>query len=173
MGKERVFIMDQIAVWFASTLGKYISAKAVVFIISMVPILELRGGLLAAPLLNVPITAAVPLCIIGNILPIPFILLFIKRIFKWMKKAHICEKLITKLEDRAVKKSGSIKKAEFWGLALFVGIPLPGTGAWTGSLIAALLNIDFKKAVLAELLGIAMATVIMSVLGYGLLAALF
>ncbi len=172
MGKERVFIMDQIAVWFASTLGKYISAKAVVFIISMVPILELRGGLLAAPLLNVPM-AAVPLCIIGNILPIPFILLFIKRIFKWMKKAHICEKLITKLEDRAVKKSGSIKKAEFWGLALFVGIPLPGTGAWTGSLIAALLNIDFKKAVLAELLGIAMATVIMSVLGYGLLAALF
>lgn len=165
--------MDQIAVWFASTLGKYISAKAVVFIISMVPILELRGGLLVAPLLNVPITAAVPLCIIGNILPIPFILLFIKKIFKWMKKVHICEKLITKLEDRAVKKSGSIKKAEFLGLALFVGIPLPGTGAWTGSLIAALLNIDFKKAVLAELLGIAMATVIMSILGYGLLAALF
>lgn len=90
-----------------------------------------------------------------------------------MKKVHICEKLITKLEDRAVKKSGSIKKAEFLGLALFVGIPLPGTGAWTGSLIAALLNIDFKKAVLAELLGIAMATVIMSILGYGLLAALF
>ena len=79
MGKERVFIMDQIAVWFASTLGKYISAKAGVFIISMVPILELRGGLLVAPLLNVPITAAVPLCIIGNILPIPFILLFIKK----------------------------------------------------------------------------------------------
>ena len=165
--------MDQIEVWFASTLGKYISANAVVFIISMAPILELRGGLLAASLLDVPITAAVPLCIIGNILPIPFILLFIRRIFQWMKKLHICEKLIAKLEERAVKKSGSIKKAEFWGLALFVGIPLPGTGAWTGSLIAALLNIDFKKAVLAELLGIVMATVIMSVLGYGVLAAFF
>lgn len=165
--------MDQIAIWFASTLGKYISAKAVVFIISMVPILELRGGLLVAPILDVPITAAIPLCIVGNILPIPIILLFIKKIFKWMKKVHICEKLIIKLEDRAMKKSGSIKKAEFWGLALFVGIPLPGTGAWTGSLIAALMDIDMKKAILAELLGIAMATVIMSLLGYGLLSALF
>ena len=165
--------MDQIAIWFASTLGKYISAKAVVFIISMVPILELRGGLLVAPILDVPITTAIPLCIVGNILPIPFILLFIKRIFKWMKKVPICEKLIVKLEDRAIKKSSSIKKAEFWGLVLFVGIPLPGTGAWTGSLIAALMDIDMKKAILAELLGIAMATVIMSLLGYGLLNALF
>ena len=90
-----------------------------------------------------------------------------------MKKVPICEKLIAKLEDRAIKKSSSIKKAEFWGLALFVGIPLPGTGAWTGSLIAALMDIDMKKAILAELLGIAMATVIMSLLGYGLLNALF
>ena len=71
-----------------------------------------------------------------------------------------------------MSKSDNIKRYEFWGLVLFVGIPLPGTGAWTGSLIAALLDVDFKKAVLAELLGIAIATVIMSFLSYGLLGAL-
>ena len=157
--REQESIMDQIAIWFASTLGQYISKAAVVFIISMIPILELRVGLLVA----------IPLCIIGNIIPIPFILLFIKQIFKWLKKIPFCEKIVTKLENRAMGKSDSIKRYEFWGLALFVGIPLPGTGAWTGSLIAALLEIDFKKAVLSELIGIAMATIIMSIVSYGLL----
>lgn len=164
--------MDQLAVWFANTLGQYVSAELIVFIISMIPILELRGGLLVASLLNVPITTAIPLCIIGNIIPIPFILLFIKQIFKWLKKVSFFEKMITKLENRAMGKSDSIKRGEFWGLALFVGIPLPGTGAWTGSLIAALLEIDFKKAIWAELLGIAIATIIMSIVSYGLLGAI-
>lgn len=164
--------MDKIAIWFASTLGKHISAQAVVFLISIVPILELRGGLLVSSMLNVPIATAIPLCILGNILPIPFILLFIKRIFKWLKKFRFFKKFIEKLEDRAMKKSDSIKRYEFWGLVLFVGIPLPGTGAWTGSLIAALMEMDFKKAILAELLGIVMATVIMSIVSYGLLGAI-
>lgn len=82
------------------------------------------------------------------------------------------EKIIGKLENRAMKKSDSIKKYEFWGLVLFVGIPLPGTGAWTGSLIAALLEVDFKKAVLAELLGIILATIIVSFVSYGLLGSI-
>lgn len=165
--------MDQIAVWFASTLGQYISKEAVVFVISMIPILELRGGLLVAKVIGVPLLTAIPLCIVGNIIPIPFILLFIKQIFKWLKKVSFFEKIITKLENRAMGKSDSIKRYEFWGLALFVGIPLPGTGAWTGSLIAALLDIDFKKAIIAELVGIALATVIMSIVSYGLLGLLF
>lgn len=164
--------MDEIAMWFASTLGEYVSAEAVVFIISMLPILELRGGLLVSSMLGVPITTAVPICIAGNIIPIPFILIFIKKIFQWLKKVPHLDKLVWKLEDRAMRKSDSIKKGEFWGLALFVGIPLPGTGAWTGSLIASLLEIDLKKAVLATLLGIVIATVIMSILSYGLLGAL-
>lgn len=164
--------MEKLAAAFAVTLGKYVSKEAVVFIISMIPILELRGGLIVSKLLEVPITTAIPLCIIGNIIPIPFILLFIKQIFKWMKKIRLFRGLIEKLENRAMSKSDNIKKYEFWGLVLFVGIPLPGTGAWTGSLIAALLDVDFKKAVLAELLGIAIATVIMSFLSYGLLGAL-
>lgn len=164
--------MESLAIWFTNTLGQYVSREVVIFIISMIPILELRGGLLAASLLNVSITTAIPICIIGNIIPIPFILLFIKQIFKWMKKFKIFRGLIEKLENRAMGRSDSIKKCEFWGLVLFVGIPLPGTGAWTGSLIAALLEIDFKKAILAELLGIIIATVIMSIVSYGLLGAL-
>lgn len=164
--------MDSLAIWFANTLGQYVSKEFVIFFISMVPILELRGGLLAASLIGVPITTAVPICIVGNIIPIPFILLFIKKIFKLLKKVKIFRGIIEKLESRAMGKSDSIKKYEFWGLVLFVGIPLPGTGAWTGSLIAALLDIDFKKAILAELLGIAIATVIMSIFSYGLLGAL-
>ncbi len=164
--------MESLAVWFANTLGKYVSREIVIFIISMVPILELRGGLLVSKLLDVSITTAIPICIIGNIIPIPFILLFIKQIFKWMKKIKIFRGLIEKLENRAMSRSDNIKKYEFWGLVLFVGIPLPGTGAWTGSLIAALLDVDFKKAILAELLGIAIATVIMSIVSYGLLGVL-
>lgn len=164
--------MDTLVQWFTSTLGQYVSAEFVVFIISMIPILELRGGLLAASLLQIPITTAIPICIIGNIIPIPFILLFIKQIFKWLKKIRFVKPLIEKLEERAMKKSGNVEKGEFWGLALFVGIPIPGTGAWTGSLIASLLEVDIKKAVIAELVGIAIATLIMSIISYGLLGAI-
>lgn len=164
--------METLAVAFANSLGKYVAKEVVVFIISMIPILELRGGLIVASLLQVPITKAVPLCILGNIIPIPFILLFIKQVFKWLKKVKVFRGLIEKIENRAMNKSDSIKQYEFWGLVLFVGIPLPGTGAWTGSLIAALLEIDMKKAILAELLGIIIATVIMALFSYGLLGAL-
>ena len=160
--------MESLAVAFANTLGRYVSKEIVVFVISMIPILELRGGLIVSKLLQVPITTAIPICIIGNIIPIPFILLFIKQVFKLLKKIKIFRGIIEKLENRAMSKSDNIKRYEFWGLVLFVGIPLPGTGAWTG----ALLDVDFKKAVLAELLGIAIATVIMSFLSYGLLGAL-
>lgn len=161
--------MESLTVLFTETLGKYISREMVIFIISMIPILELRGGLLAASLLKVPITTAIPICIVGNIIPIPFILLFIKKIFNLMRDVPFIGGIIKKLEDRALKKSDAVKSREFLGLMLFVGIPLPGTGAWTGSLIAALLNIDFKKAIAAELLGIIIATVIMSIVSYGLL----
>jgi uncharacterized membrane protein len=164
--------MESLAVAFANTLGKYVAKEVVVFLISMVPLLELRGGLIVASLLQIPITRAIPICIAGNIIPIPFILLFIRQIFQWMKKIKMFRGLVEKLENRAMSKSDSIRKYEFWGLVLFVGIPLPGTGAWTGSLIAALLEMDIKKAVLAELLGIVIATVIMSFVSYGLLGAL-
>ena len=163
--------MESLVEFFTGSLGQYVSAEVVVFIISMVPILELRGGLLAASLLNIPITTAIPICIVGNIIPIPFILLFIKAIFKWMKNFKHLGRLVDKIEAHAMKRSGRVEGTEFVGLMLFVGIPLPGTGAWTGSLIASLLDMDIKKAVIAELCGIAIATVIMSIISYGLLGA--
>ena len=129
-------------------------SRGAVFIISMIPILELRGGLLAASLLKISAAKALPICIVGNIIPIPFILLFIRQIFKWMKKTKTFRGLITKLENRAMGKSDQIKRYEFLGLLLFVGIPLPGTGAWTGALIASLLEVDIKKSSIAILCGL-------------------
>ena len=164
--------MEALVHWFSQNLSQYISPEGAVFIISMIPLLELRGGLLAASLLKISAAKAIPFCIVGNIIPIPFILLFIRQIFKVLKKTKLFRGLIIRLENRAMKKSDQVKKYEFWGLMLFVGIPLPGTGAWTGSLIASLLEIDIKKSSMAILCGIIMATVIMYIVSYGLVGNL-
>ena len=164
--------MDSLVQWFTVTLGPYVSKEALIFIISLLPILELRGGLLAASLLKVEYLTALPICVIGNILPLPFILLFIRRIFALLKKTRTFRPLVEKLERRAMGKSDRIKEYEFVGLLLFVGIPLPGTGAWTGALIASLLQIDLKKSAIAILLGVGLAAIIMSFVSYGVLANL-
>ncbi len=158
--------MESLVQWFTTNLSPYISEHMVVFLISMLPILELRGGLLAASLLKVPPLEAIPVCVVGNIIPIPFILLFIQQIFKWLKNVKLFRPLIVKLEEKAMGKSDQIRKYEFWGLVAFVGIPLPGTGAWTGALIASLLGIEIKKSSVAILVGIAMATIIMYIFSY-------
>lgn len=160
---------NTLAQWFATNLDGILSAEMIIFLVSMIPILELRGGLLVASLLHVDMWRAIPICIIGNAIPVPFILLLINKIFELMKKYNIFKGLVVKLEDKAMGKSDKIQKYEFWGLMTFVGIPLPGTGAWTGSLIAALLHIKTKKAVPAIALGLIMATVIMCVVSYGIL----
>ena len=160
--------MEVLVQWFSNHLSQFISPEGAVFIISMIPILELRGGLLAASLLKISAAKALPICIVGNIIPIPFILLFIRQIFKWMKKTKTFRGLITKLENRAIGKSDQIKRYEFLGLLLFVGIPLPGTGAWTGALIASLLEVDIKKSSIAILCGLFMASAIMYIVSYGI-----
>lgn len=167
---EKLSFTEKVAKGFAeSSFGQHIPPELVVVFVSMLPILELRAGLFVAKFLGLPLVKAIPLCIVGNIIPIPLILLFIKKIFYWMGKTKLFHKLIEKLEARAMKKSKALANGEFVGLMLFVGIPIPGTGAWMGSLIAALLEVDFKKAIIAELVGIAIATVIVSILSYGLL----
>lgn len=161
--------------WFVVNLGGKVGKQFIVFLISMVPILELRGGLLAAgpTILDVPMWQAIPICIIGNLIPIPFILLLITKIFDWMKGTKRLRPMVEKLEAKAMSKSANIEKYEFWGLVAFVGIPLPGTGAWTGSLIAALLGIRFRKAFPAVVLGVLLAAFIMTVLSYGILGSIF
>ena len=138
-------------------LSGSVSKEVIVFLISMIPILELRGALLVAgPILGVKVSTA-------------FILLLITPVFNWMKGTKTFKPLVDKLENRAMSRKDQIEKYEFWGLVLFVGIPLPGTGAWTGSLIAALLGMKFKKAFPAVIVGICMATVIMWFISYVLL----
>lgn len=145
--------------------GKEIS----VFLISLMPILELRGGLIAAALLDVNPVASYIISIIGNIIPVPFILWFINRILDWMRKGKRLSKIAKWLDKKVEKHKGQIEKFGFWGLVFFVGIPLPGTGAWTGCLIASVLEMDRKKAFLAVMIGIFMASIIMMLLSFGLL----
>ena len=158
---------DSLIHWFTENLS-FMPKELIIFIISMVPILELRGGLIAAALLKISMFKAIGVCILGNIIPIPFILLFITPIFEWMKKTKLFRPLVEKIENKSMSKSDKIQKYEFLGLLLFVGIPLPGTGAWTGALIASLLGIKIKKAVPAILLGLGLATIIMCTISYGI-----
>lgn len=144
-----------------------IPAELVVFIISLFPVLECRGGMIAASLLDVPYLVALPISIIGNLLPIPFIFLFIEKIFNLLRKTRF-GKLVDKLEAKAMKKSEKVTKYKRWGLLLFVGIPLPGTGAWTGALIAVLLKLNLKDSVISICLGVVMAMAIMSFITYGI-----
>lgn len=146
--------------------------EILVFIISLLPILELRGGLLAAALIGLEPVKSYIICIIGNVLPVPFILLLITKILAWMKgsKVTIFNKFANWLDKKVEKHKGQIEKFGYLGVVLFVGIPLPGTGAWTGSLIASVLNMDKKKTFLAVLVGIFMASIIMMLLSFGILA---
>ena len=136
------------------------------------PILELRGGLLAAALLGLDPVPAYIICIIGNLIPIPLILWFLESIFAFMKKHNILKKFVLFCERKGDEKKGQIEKYGFWGLVLFVGIPLPGTGAWTGCLIATILRMDRKKAFLAAVIGVIMASIIMMIVSYGVIGNL-
>lgn len=146
--------------------GTGIPRELVAFLVSMLPIIELRGGIPVAALLGIEFLPALALCVLGNLLPIPFILLLIIPIFNWMKKTRLFSPLVTKLESKTLSKRDRLEKGEFWGLMIFVGIPLPGTGAWTGALLAALLGIKFKKAIVAIICGVFIAAAIMSILFY-------
>lgn len=137
------------------------------FLISMVPIVELRGGIPFGVSMGIKWYYAVPICMIGNMLPVPFIFFFARKILEWGAD----KKFIGKFFSWCLKKghSGGEKlkakagKGMFWALLLFVGIPLPGTGAWTGTLAASLLDLDFKKSILAVTLGVALAATIMTI----------
>jgi uncharacterized membrane protein len=144
--------------------------EILVFIISLMPILELRGGLIAAALLNLSPLKSYIICIIGNILPVPFILLLINKILDWMRNSKHFNKIANWLDKKVEKHKGKIEKYGYLGIVLFVGIPLPGTGAWTGSLIAAALEMDKKKTFLSVLIGVFLASIIMMILSFGILA---
>ena len=140
--------------------------ELIVFIISMCPILELRGGLIAASAMGINVWVALPICIAGNLLPIPFILLLIRKIFTLMKKTKFFGKIADKLEKKAEKNKGKVNKYAMWGLFALVAIPLPGTGAWTGALVADALDLRIKKSFPMIAFGVLTAGVIMVVIAY-------
>ena len=158
---------------FSGLISLKYGKELIIFIISLMPILELRGGLIAAALLKVNIVRGFIICFIGNIIPIPIILWLVTPIFDWLKKTKLFRGIVLKLENKAMSKKERIEKLEYIGLMLFVGIPLPGTGAWTGCLIAALLNMNKKKSMLYAILGVIMAGIIMLIFSYGILGNLF
>lgn len=147
--------------------------EILVFLISMLPILELRGGILAAALLDLGGLPSFLICLLGNIIVIPIALFLLEKIFKLLRKINIFDKLITKFEKKCLSKREQLDKYGYLGLFLFVGIPLPGTGAWTGCFLASLLGMDKKKSFIAAMAGVFMAAVIMQVLSFGILKNIF
>ena len=143
---------------------KYLS----VFGMAALPVLELRGAVPYGVAMDLPLTAVLAVSILGNLLPVPFIILFIRQILAWMKaKSRRLRGIAEKLEARAQAKGDILVKYETLGLFILVAIPLPGTGAWTGSLVAALFDLRMKHALPAIFLGVITAGLIMSVVSYG------
>ena len=152
-----------------SLFGKII----LTFLISMVPVLELRGAIPIGVAHGLDYRIAIAVSILGNLVPVPFIVLFIRKIFAWLRtKSERLNGFVTRMEQRALKKSDTVRRARFWGLFIFVAIPLPGTGAWTGTLAGSILDMKFKDVVKACMGGVLLAGIIMGLASAGLLGAL-
>lgn len=149
-------------------LKKYI----VVFLISMVPLVELRGAIPVAEYWQLNKYTAIPLIVLGNMLPVPIIYLFARKVLEWGKDKRIIGKFFTwclvKGERGGKKLEKKASRGLYWALMLFVGIPFPGTGAWTGTLAASILDLDFKKSVIAVMVGVLLAGLIMMAVSFGL-----
>ncbi len=138
------------------------------FLVAMVPVVELRGAIPFGVVRGLNLWTAIIASILGNLIPVPFIILFIRKIFAWMR-AHMpkLDGLVIRMEKKAEKNRAAVEKYAFWGLVILVAIPLPGTGAWTGALVAAMMEMRLKRAFPAIAIGVAIAGVIVSVITYG------
>jgi len=156
-------------------LFKTLAGKIIVTLfVSMVPVIELRGAIPIATGMGLSPAIAIPLAIVGNLIPVPFIIIFIKKIFAWMRSVSPkLNGIVDKMEAKAEKNKAKVLKYAFWGLALFVAIPLPGTGAWTGALVAAMLDMPLKKAFPSIVIGVVSAGIIISFVSYGAAAIFF
>lgn len=139
---------------------------------SMLPIIELRGAIPMGAALGLPWWQTYLIAVVGNMLPVPVILLFVKSVLNWMAgcKVKFFNRIAGKLFEKAEKNRDKIEKYAFWGLTLFVAIPLPATGAWTGTLVAALFDMKFWRSMLSTLVGVLIAGVVMTLISYGAVA---
>jgi len=141
------------------------------FLISMVPVLELRAAIPAGVVAGLNPVLCMVVAIAGNMLPVPFIIIFLRKIFKWMEeKSERLRKVVQFFENKAEGKKGQVLKYEFWGLMLLVAIPLPGTGAWTGSLVAAMMDMQLRRAIPSIFIGVIIAGVIVTLATCGVAA---
>ena len=158
-------MLDSISLWLHETAA---GEALLTMLISMLPVVELRGGLPAGVAMGLPIPVAFAASLVGNMIPVPFIILFVRPLFKWVR-VHIPRLggFVARLESRAKEKSVDVSRYQTWGLLIFVAIPLPGTGAWTGALIAAVLDMRLKRAVPVIFLGVTIAGCIITILTHG------
>lgn len=157
-------------------MGYFMRNYLKILLVSMFPLVELRGAIPYSQYLHLPIIPSYIICIIGNMLPVPFIYLFARKVLMWGQKQKIignfCRFCVLKGEKAGAKLKAKAGRGLFWALLLFVGIPLPGTGAWTGTLAASFLKMDFKTTTVAVVLGVILAGIIMmsaSFLGFKLI----
>lgn len=138
------------------------------FLMAMVPVIELRGAIPYGVLQGLSIGEALAVSIAGNLAPIPVLIVFTRRVFEWLKgkSAHL-NRLVLKLEAKAESKKETVEKWEFLGLVILVAIPLPGTGAWTGALVAAMMDMRLKRAFPAVVIGVIIAGIIVSLVTFG------
>ncbi len=154
--------------WLTDTMaGEF----TLTMLVSMIPVVELRGGIPFGVAAGLPVWAAFIAAVIGNLIPVPFIIVYIRRIFQWMRR-HMprLNRLVDKLERKAHLKGQRVTKYKYLGLMLFVAIPLPGTGAWTGSLAAAFLDMPLRKAIPSVIVGVLIAGMAISILSYGVVS---
>ncbi|MDE6591183.1 MAG: small multi-drug export protein [Oscillospiraceae bacterium] len=154
--------------WLTDTM---VGEFTLTMLVSMIPVVELRGGIPFGVTLGLPVWAAFIAAVIGNLIPVPFIIVYIRRIFQWMRKRiPKLNRLVDALERKAHLKGQRVTKYKYLGLMLFVAIPLPGTGAWTGSLAAAFLDMPLHKALPSVILGVIIAGMAISILSYGIVS---
>lgn len=141
-----------------------------VFLTSMIPVVECRGAIPFGAILDLPALKVFLLAVIGNLLPVPFILWLMRPLMNWFKKTKLFRPFAEWLDRKAAKNKEKVLKYEFWGLCLFVAIPLPGTGAWTGSLVASVFDLRIKKALPSIIIGVLISSSIMTLISYGISA---
>lgn len=159
-------MIEAIKSFFLDTVGR----ELCVFFCSMLPIIELRGAIPLGAGLGLPMWQSYLLSAAGNLLPVPLLLLLWRWVLRLMRRIRWTKRLAKWLEERAERSRGKIERYEFWGLLIFVAIPLPGTGAWTGSLAAAVMGMKFPKALLSIVGGVLLAGAVMLLLSYGTVA---
>jgi uncharacterized membrane protein len=150
-----------------------IKEAVITFLMAMVPVVELRGAIPYGVLAGLSVPAAFVLAVLGNLAPIPILVVFTRKVFEWLRtKSEGLDRMVSRLEAKAEKNKEVVERYEFWGLVVLVAIPLPGTGAWTGALVAAMMDMRLKRAMPAIMLGVLIAGVIVTTLTYGVDALL-